>query len=242
MNRYQQTMCAAENAARAYRDEIRQRVERFYETHPENLYQVTEVSDTGIIRRDKTVTITPSDRHKQNWFADLVRNATKRDKSLIPKNAPPDCRIIADVPSTDPETGETWRDIPRMFGVYQASNFGRIRSLKTVVNVLVTYPVKGRLAVCIRIGSSSSSQYVHKLVYMAFCDDTIVPRLDFLDGDVTNCRPENLAPKHVVITPELASAIRTERIGSYTHLARKYHISASTVGRIMRGEAYNGGE
>ena len=109
--------------------------------------------------------------------------------------------------------GEVWKDIPGYQGYYQASNFGRIRSVEHTktfikhysdgrdVENTVTYPSRilsqkmssGYLGVTTSVDGVVSYPLVHRLVALAFLDNPDDrPQVDHIDGDRTNNKPENL--------------------------------------------------
>lgn len=94
---------------------------------------------------------------------------------------------------------EIWKDIPDWEGFYQASNYGRIRSLDREINkhklkgrVLVLRPDKdGYLKLNLWRNQIPHYRGSHRLVLSAFLykSDLMV---DHIDGDVTNNKLENL--------------------------------------------------
>lgn len=106
---------------------------------------------------------------------------------------------------------EEWRNIPGFAG-YQASSFGRVKSLKRRIwnsrgfffqkreRILKTpNPDKnGYLSYCLRIGASASqprkrSFLAHRLVALAFIPNPEnKPFINHKNGVKANCRPDNL--------------------------------------------------
>lgn len=101
---------------------------------------------------------------------------------------------------------EIWRPIKGLEGEYEASNFGRVRSLDRFVknpgNPNGGYIQHGRLlTVCtakngyrvVNVGKRRATQYVHRLVATAFIGE--IPHgmtINHKDGDKGNNRVENL--------------------------------------------------
>ena len=136
--------------------------------------------------------------------SDLSTDIQESVKSIIRE-----CKIVSvDTSYID----EIWRDIPGYEGNYQASSFGRIRSLEHTetfvkhyqygdVENTVTYPSKvlsqnmtsGYLSVIFSVKGVTYYPLVHRLVALAFLDNPDdKPQVDHIDGDRTNNKPENL--------------------------------------------------
>lgn len=95
------------------------------------------------------------------------------------------------------DKGEIWRDIPGYEGLYQASDFGRVRSLpraKTGGKILTPQMNNsGYHRVSITSAGQHKYLYVHHLVALAF----LGPRpggddINHINGVKTDNRPENL--------------------------------------------------
>ena len=99
---------------------------------------------------------------------------------------------------------EIWKPVKGYEGLYEASNYGRIRSIKRATNsgrVLKPYISKhnGYCYVSLCKNGQSITKRVHKLVYCAFNPFVELPdrydktrTIDHIDGDKTNNRIENL--------------------------------------------------
>lgn len=95
---------------------------------------------------------------------------------------------------------EIWKDIPNYEGYYQASNLGRIKSLKRkyVRNNRIMIPNKDRkgyLRVCLRDNKTKRTIHVHKLIAMAFLNHTpcgYEQVVDHIDGKPLNNNLSNL--------------------------------------------------
>ena len=120
--------------------------------------------------------------------------------------------------------GEIWRDIEGYEGMYQVSNFGRVRSLRA------THPhvLKLRLE---SDGYLTASLYkkgvkypvVHRLVAKAFIPNPENKcTVNHIDGDKTNNRVENLewATHKENLEHALVTGLRPPIEGAYNHFAK----------------------
>ena len=105
---------------------------------------------------------------------------------------------------------EIWRDIPGFEGLYQASTFGRIRSLdiekeyhpknrksykKTLKGkVLKQFKhAEGYMVVGLYKDGKKKHKHVHRLAAITFLPNPMMNEyVKFKDGDVTNCKIDNL--------------------------------------------------
>lgn len=90
---------------------------------------------------------------------------------------------------------EEWRVVP-VFETYEVSDAGRIRNIKTERVLRPTFTPQGHHKVNLSRNGAIFTRHVSQLVAKAFLP--LSPREDFtslihLDGDKTNCRPDNLA-------------------------------------------------
>lgn len=156
---------------------------------------------------------------------------------------------------------EVWKDIPGYEGKYQASSFGRIRSVDHYVVRLVKGRVlrprtrkEGYLTVTI---SGAGPKDVHRLVAMAFHG---VPEPGWqarhLNGDRADPRPENLAwgtqseneldkyvyagRRHKLSLDDVRDIRQRLHLGeSVPDIARSYGVSVETVRQISKGVIYS---
>ena len=101
---------------------------------------------------------------------------------------------------------EIWKDIPNYEGFYQASNYGRIRSLDCLVRcrnnhfrkkqgkILHPTPYKnGYLSVCISKDGRIKRTSVHRLVAKAFIPNPLnKPCIDHINANITDNNINNL--------------------------------------------------
>lgn len=101
---------------------------------------------------------------------------------------------------------EIWKDIPNYEGLYQASNYGRIRSLDCLVRcrnnhfrkkqgkILHPTPYKnGYLSVCISKDGRIKRTSVHRLVAKAFIPNPLnKPCIDHINANITDNNVNNL--------------------------------------------------
>jgi len=102
---------------------------------------------------------------------------------------------------------EIWKDITNYEGYYQASNFGRIKSVKRYIcrgfmNKLRTVPEKirqasvdndGYLTIRLHINGIRKNYFVHRLIAETFLENIEKkPQVNHIDGDKKNCHLSNL--------------------------------------------------
>lgn len=149
---------------------------------------------------------------------------------------------------------EIWKDVPTYEGIYQASSFGRIRSLR-VMKPSISKGT-GYLAVGLSNGKGKAkTRHVHALVALAF----LGPRpegkqVNHIDEDKTNARPENLeykTPRENVLHSLRPSSIGDRRLAiqekdfpkvegwyfeeglSISEIARRLKVNRKTVRSLM---------
>lgn len=109
------------------------------------------------------------------------------------------------LPAVNPVTGEEWRPVRGYPGRYEASSHGRVRSLPRITSA--GRRIKGRTLssgighaghpiVALAYDGVTRSFQVNRLVADAFLKRPpaylIAPQIRHRDGDLTNCRAENL--------------------------------------------------
>jgi hypothetical protein len=102
---------------------------------------------------------------------------------------------------------EIWKDIVKYEGYYQASNLGRIKSVKRYVhrgfmNDLKTVPEKirqasldkhGYLTIRLHINGTRKNYFIHRLIAETFLENIEKkPQVNHIDGDRKNCHLSNL--------------------------------------------------
>lgn len=92
--------------------------------------------------------------------------------------------------------GEEWKDIVGFEGLYKISNYGRVfmvkkGRMKTVSTKHNPSGSKTMLTSLYRKGGTRETIQIHRAVYMHF-KGAIMGMIEFIDGDYTNCRIDNL--------------------------------------------------
>lgn len=93
---------------------------------------------------------------------------------------------------------EKWRDIPGFEGKYQASSYGRIRSLSynrtKQIKLLSICPNRaGYYLVPLQVNNKSKRILVHRLIALTFIpNEDNKPQVNHIDGDKSNNRLDNL--------------------------------------------------
>lgn len=100
---------------------------------------------------------------------------------------------------------EIWKDVPNYEGLYQVSNYGRVRSLERVVTTKSgwTFRVNGRILkptvkkrgymdIILCKNSKKKHYYVHRLVAIAFLDGDVKEEVNHIDMNPSNNNLDNL--------------------------------------------------
>lgn len=90
---------------------------------------------------------------------------------------------------------EIWKDVSGFEGLYQVSNFGRVRSLKFGKEKMMEGGItnKGYLQVTLSLNGRVKRYQVHRLVADVFISNpNNLPQVNHIDGNKTNNNVENL--------------------------------------------------
>ena len=90
---------------------------------------------------------------------------------------------------------EIWKDIDEFKGLYQVSNFGRVKSIKRKNEIIMKQPttIDGYKTINLRINNKTYSYKIHRLVALAFIPNPLnLPEINHCDCDKTNCNDWNL--------------------------------------------------
>ena len=92
---------------------------------------------------------------------------------------------------------EYWSDITDFEGVYQVSNWGNVRRIKTgkgaqLRNKKSTIDSHGYRVLQLWTNNKSSKKYIHRLVAEAFIEGDKTLTIDHIDGDKLNNSIDNL--------------------------------------------------
>lgn len=128
---------------------------------------------------------------------------------------------------------EIWKDIPDYEGSYQASNLGRIKSLKKYRgsndNILkLCHDTKGYLQVLLSLNNKKETIKVHQLVAMAFLNHTrckyrlVINHKDFniINNNVNNLEiitsRENSNKKHIKSSSGYTGVVYNKRLKKWS--------------------------
>lgn len=120
---------------------------------------------------------------------------------------------------------EIWKDIPGFEGYYQASNFGRIKSLGTITKykpkeriLKLAKSNAGYLRVHIGHHYNRRTWNVHRLIAITFIPNPLNKKeVNHIDGDTTNNKVDNLE----WVTPSENIKHSFERLGKRPHNCKK---------------------
>ena len=151
-------------------------------------------------------------------FAELkMQMTTEVEKSIVDE-------CIKNLENELDSAGEIWCDIEGYEGVYQVSNFGRVRSLKATNTRILKLRLEqdGYLTVGL-YKNGVKYPVVHRLVAKAFIPNPENKRtVNHIDGDKTNNRVENLewATHKENLSHALVTGLRPPIVGTYNHFAK----------------------
>ena len=168
------------------------------------------------------------------------------------------------LPATFQFNGEIWRDVRGYEGLYQVSNFGRVRSFhNSGMRILSPSKVKGYLCINLFKDNKAKNFKVHRLVAQAFLPNPDnLPQVDHINTDKTDNRVENLqwvtGSENVKLTYQRGRTVihgenvynaklTTEKVAyirenpdglTQRQLAKKFNVCQATIGQIQRGETW----
>ena len=88
---------------------------------------------------------------------------------------------------------ETWKDIKGYEGLYQVSNYGRIKSVRNNIIRKTTYAGKGYRRVNLVLNGKAKYYYIHRLVAEAFIpNEESKPLVNHKDLNILNNNVDNL--------------------------------------------------
>ena len=88
---------------------------------------------------------------------------------------------------------EIWKDIPNFVGLYQVSNFGRLKSLRRNIILKQAIDRYGYKVAKLSNKGESAFRRVHRWVAETFIDNPLnKPQVNHKDGDKCNNRVDNL--------------------------------------------------
>ncbi|UXO94080.1 HNH endonuclease [Pseudanabaena phage Pan5] len=161
---------------------------------------------------------------------------------------------------------EIWKDVPGYEGMYQVSNYGRVKSLYrkrvdtlgrifgNTEKIIKPRLCRGYYIVGLYKNSNGVNKRVNVLVAQSFCssyrDGMLVNHLDGnkLNNHISNLEPctplENLIHaldlglRKSKLTKQDVFNIKTDTRSKAVDLAKKYSVCPTMISRIKKGKAY----
>lgn len=145
---------------------------------------------------------------------------------------------------------EVWKDIPMYAGIYEVSNFGKVRS-KVTGSITKGYPNhKGYLRAYIYLNGMVKKEFVHRLVALTFLPNpNNYPQVNHKDEDKTNNRIDNLEwctceynnnygshNENVSVTLGTPVVIDGIEFSSISKCAKYLNLPVSTINNYLTGK------
>lgn len=123
---------------------------------------------------------------------------------------------------------EIWKDIEDYEGLYQVSNLGRVKRVKTNRVLKGRKDKGGYLVVCLYKNGSKSNKRIHRLVAEAFIPNTDnKPTVNHIDEDKTNNMVSNL--EWMTVKENLNHGTRNKRAGKAISKSKSISIIATNI-------------
>ena len=146
-------------------------------------------------------------------------------------------RVIVSIPA---EAVEEWRPVPDWEGLYEVSDFGRFRSVRTG-HVLAMHYNRGNYAVIGLCRNGKQSPFAaHRLVLRAFKGEPLTNDLHVchINGDRVDNRPENMYWGTPLDNAEDMRRHKTHRNARKTHCQDGHEFTAGNTYTDPSGSRY----
>lgn len=154
------------------------------------------------------------------WFKKLQLNSNNHNEKLL---------ILIRASGRYLGIYEVWKDIPKYEGLYQVSNFGRVKSLKRIVlnNLIIDKTIKERILkhgvnrhgynfVILSNCGKHKLMTIHKLVAMCFLNHLINSRIIVVDHKDNIRKNNNISNLQIVTNRLNCSKDRKNKTSQYT--------------------------
>lgn len=138
------------------------------------------------------------------------------------------------------DVNEEWRDIEGYQGIYQVSNFGRVKSLKFGKEKILR-PRKtrnGYLRVNLCKNEKLKGYYIHRLIATAFIPNPMnLPTVNHIDEDKTNNNVTNLEWMNLS-QQQRHGTCQQRRVANTDYKARTAKIDYQAIGEKLSKQVY----